>query len=164
MAALLTYSAQAWLASLVMGYDAHLAWGSGDPAWPSNPDLIPAPSLTATALEAEVGRRQATTVSYCLPDNLGPIETPEGNFSATETPSPHLYFRFSFEPDEAVGQTIREWAIFLGTTKAAGVSPGKFYLTPAEVDDPGQLLVIERGAPIVRAVTTRQFFDLVVRL
>lgn len=164
MTALLTQSGQAWLASLVVGFDAHLAWGSGDPTWSTNPDLIPAPPLDATSLVAEIGRRQATTVAYCTPDEDGPIETPDGNYTTSGSPTPWLYFRFSFETNEAVGSTIREWAIFLGTTKMPGVAAGKFYLTPAEVDDPGNLLVIERGAPIVRAVTTRQFFDLVVRL
>jgi hypothetical protein len=36
------------------------------------------------------------------------------------------------------------------------------YLLPNQVQSPGTLLVIERNAPIVREVTTRQLFEFVV--
>ncbi|MEN9489701.1 MAG: hypothetical protein RJA63_150 [Pseudomonadota bacterium] len=159
MAAVLTTSGRIAIATAIKARTAHLAWGSGDAAWGSTP---PAPAANATALLAEVGRRKATLVDYCAPDANGAISVPEGKFSVSATPTNNLYFKFHFEFEEAVGSTIREQAIFLDTVAAAGVPAGQFYLAPAQVAQPGTLLVIERRAPIVREITTRQLFEFVV--
>lgn len=159
MAAILTKSGRIGLAASVKDRVAHLAWGSGNSQWGNTP---PPPSVDATALVAEIARRQATSVDYCEPDANGPIVLPEGAFVVTQQPTNHLYFRFFFEFEEGLGSVIREQAIFLDTVKAQGVPSGKFYLFPNEVGDPGRLLVIQRSAPIVREITTRQLFEIVV--
>ncbi len=159
MAAVLTTSGRIAIATAIKARTAHLAWGSGDVSWGNNP---PAPPANATALLAEVGRRKATQVDYCAADVAGAISVPEGKFSVSATPTNNLYFKFHFEFEEAVGSTIREQAIFLDTVAAGGVPSGQFYLAPAEVAQPGTLLVIERRAPIVREITTRQLFEFVV--
>lgn len=159
MAAVLTTSGRIAIATAIKARTAHLAWGSGDAAWGNTP---PAPPANATALLAEVGRRKATLVDYCAPDANGAISVPEGKFSVSATPTNSLYFKFHFEFEEGVGSTIREQAIFLDTVLAAGVPSGQFYLAPAEVGQPGTLLVIERRAPIIREITTRQLFEFVV--
>jgi len=159
MAAVLTTSGRIAIATAIKARTAHLAWGSGDVSWGNNP---PAPPANATALLAEVGRRKATLVDYCAPDTNGAISVPEGKYAVSATPTNNLYFKFHFEFEEAVGSTIREQAIFLDTVLAGGVPSGQFYLTPAQVAQPGTLLVIERRAPIVREITTRQLFEFVV--
>lgn len=158
-AAPLTIAGRSAIAKGIKAMPAHLAWGTGDPLWGDNP---PPPALNATALLAEVGRRQATLVSFCTPDEDGPISVTEGRFSITETPTPHLYFKFHFDFEDGVGETIRELGIFLETVAATGVPVGQFYLTPAQVADPGILLAGERRAPIVREITTRPLFEYVV--
>jgi hypothetical protein len=159
MAAVLTTSGRTAIATAIKARTAHLAWGSGDPSWGNTP---PAPPANATALLAEVGRRKATLVDYCAPDANGSISAPEGKFSISATPTNNLYFKFHFEFEEGVGSTIREQAIFLDTVAAVGVPAGQFYLTPVQVAQPGTLLVIERRAPIIREITTRQLFEFVV--
>jgi hypothetical protein len=159
MAAILTTSGRVAIATAIKARTAHLAWGSGDAAWGNTP---PEPAANSTALLAEVGRRKASQVEYCVSDINGAISLPEGRFTITSTPTNNLYFRSHFEFSEAVGSTIREQAIFLDTVAAAGVPAGQFYLTPAQVAQPGTLLVIERRAPIVREITTRQLFEFVV--
>jgi hypothetical protein len=161
MAAILTTSGRIGLAASVKARVAHLAWGIGNPAWGNTP---PPPPVDASTLVSEVGRRQATSIDYCLPDNAGPIVVPDGRFVVTQTPTNHLYFRFFFEFEEGLGSVIREQAIFLDTVKAPNVPAGKFYLAPSEVADPGRMLVIQRSAPIVREITTRQLFEIVVTL
>ena len=118
--------------------------------------------MSDTALVAEVGRRKATQVEYVVPDANGVIEVPQGKYSISATPTLALYFKFFFDFADGVGETIRERAIFLDTVAAAGVPAGQFYLTPAQVQNPGTLLVLERNAPIVREITTRQLFEFVV--
>jgi hypothetical protein len=159
MAPILTISARVALATYVKARTAHLAWGAGDVAWGSNP---PAPAPSATALVAEIARRKATLVDYCAPDASGDISVPEGKFAVSATPTRNLYFKFHFEFDEGIGATIRETAIFLDTVMAAGVPVGQFYLTPAQVAQPGYMLLHERRAPIVRQSTTRELFEFVV--
>lgn len=159
MAAVLTTSGRIAIATAIKARTAHMAWGTGDAAWGTTP---PDPPANATALVAEVARRKAQEVRFCQPDNAGTIYVPEGRFTVTDTPTRYLYFRFNFEFDEAVGSTIREQAIFIDTVAAAGVPSGQFYLTPAQVANPGTLLVVQRPAPILRAVTTRQQFENVV--
>ena len=159
MAAILTTSGRIAIATAIKARTAHMAWGSGDAAWGNTP---PAPPANSTALLAEIARRKATQVEYCAPAVNGAISVPEGKFDISATPTNNLYFKFHFEFEEAVGSTIRETAIFLDTVAAVGVPAGQFYLAPAEVAQPGTLLVIERRAPIIREITTRQLFEFVV--
>jgi hypothetical protein len=137
----------------------HMAWGNGDVSWGTSP---PTPDVTDTALLAEVGRRQATQVSFCVPDSGGSITVPNGIFEISATPTSNLYFRFFFEFGDAVGQTIREQAIFLNTVRNVGVSPSLAYLTPAQISNPGRILVLQHSNPILREATTRQLFEFVV--
>lgn len=159
MAAILTLSGRTAIATAIKARTAHMAWGSGNAAWGSTP---PSPAVSDTALVAEVGRRKATQVEYVVPDANGVIEVPQGKYSISPTPTLALYFKFFFDFADGVGETIRERAIFLDTVAAAGVPAGQFYLTPAQVQNPGTLLVLERNAPIVREITTRQLFEFVV--
>jgi hypothetical protein len=160
MAAILTLSGRTAIAEAIKASAAvHLAWGNGDVSWGSNP---PSPPTSATALLAEVGRRQATEVSFCTPAVGGTITVPQGTFNVSATPTSNLYFKFFFDFADGVGQTIREQAIFLNTVRATGVASGLQYLTPAQISDPGRMIVLQRTSPILREVTTRQLFEFVV--
>lgn len=159
MAAILTLSGRTAIATAIKARTAHMAWGSGLASWGSTP---PSPDTSATALVAEVARRKASQVEYVVPDASGAIVVPSGSYSISTTPTLALYFKFFFDFSEGVGSTIREQAIFIDTVAAAGVPAGQFYLLPAQVQSPGTLLVIQRSAPIVRDITTRQLFEFVV--
>lgn len=160
MAAILTHSGRVANAASIKARSAHhLAWGTGDPTWGNTP---PSPPANSTALLAEIGRLKATQVDYCLPVTNGPISIPEGNYEVTATPTNNLYFKFHFEFADAVGSTIRETGIFLDTVAAAGVPVGQVYLLPAQVANPGTMLVIERRPPILREITIRQLLEFVV--
>lgn len=148
------------IATAVKARTAHLAWGTGNPVWGNGDPPPPLPN--ATALLAEVGRRRSTQVEFCTPDPNGPISVAEGKFAITSTPTRNLWYRFHFDFEDGVGSTIRETAIFVDTVAAAGVPVGQFYLLPAQVGDPGRLLIIEQRPPIVRAITTREDLEFVV--
>lgn len=159
MAAILTTSGRIAIATAIKARTAHMAWGSGDPAWGNTP---PDPAANSAALVAEIARRKANQVEYCVPAVNGTVSVPEGRFNISATPTNNLYFKFHFEFEDAIGSTIRETAIFLDTVLASGVPTGQFYLLPAEVAQPGTMLVIQRRAPITRQITTRQLFEFVV--
>jgi hypothetical protein len=160
MSAILTRSGRVAIAEAIKAAPAvHLAWGSGDASWGTTP---PSPQTTATALLNEIGRRQAVEVRFATPNPTGLITVPNGTFDVTDTPSPALYFRFFFEFGDAVGQTIREQAIFVNTVRNNGVSPALAYLTPDQISNPGRLIVLQHSSPILREATTRQLFEFVV--
>jgi hypothetical protein len=156
---ILTDSGRVAIATAVKARTAHLAWGSGDPAWPTTP---PDPPGNATALLAEVARRKANQVEFAVADPAGAIIVPNGRFNISATPTQHLYFKFQFEFTDAATSTIRELAIFMDTVAAAGVPSGQWYLLPAEVASSGPMLAIERRQAIIRSATTRQLFEIVV--
>ena len=137
----------------------HLAWGSGDPDWDTTPV---AESITETALVNEVGRRAATSVSYCEPDEAGEIIVPNGRFAESATPTNHLFLRFNFDFADAPLASIREIGIFIGTTINAGLPPGQLYFLPADLLTPGTLLALERIPKITRSTAVRQSFEFVL--
>lgn len=140
----------------------HLAWGSGSVGWGDTP---PAEDVNAVALLAEVGRLEATAVEFVVPDVAGVIELNFGNFTVSATPTRYLYLDFHFGFDDGAAETIREVAVFVGTTKEVGVPGGQVYLLPADVDESGSLLIVEHQAPaIVRANTNRERFQYVITL
>jgi hypothetical protein len=159
MAAILTTSGRIAIATAIKARTAHLAWGTGDAGWGNTP---PAPPSNASALLAEIGRRKSRSIDFVTPNANGDIVVPEGKFSISATPTNILCFDFFFDFEDGVGSTIREQAIFLDTVAAGGVPVGQYYLEPADIANPGVLLVIQRTAPIIRELTTRQRFQFVV--
>lgn len=159
--AILTNSGRIAMAESVKARPIHLAWGSGDAAW----DVTPVPEgVDNVALVAEVGRRIATSVRYCVPDVAGEIVVPTGRFRETVEKQRHLYMKFNFDFTDAETATIRELAVFVGTTTDPDLPSGQMYFEPADIVDPGVLLVIERITKFTRSPSVRQAFEFVVTI
>ena len=160
--AILTTIGRAALAEAVRARALHLAWGEGDPEWDSAG--VP-PLLSDTALVAELGRAQVKAAGFAVPAELGVIITPTGNYDLVTGPTNNLYLRFDFGYLDAADKLIRELGLFMDTTLVAGLPLGQSYFLPAEVDDPGILVAVERfAAPLVRSTLTRQQFEFVLTL
>lgn len=138
----------------------HLAWGEGDGEW----TVVPEEDIQASSLMNEVGRRIIDEVVFCEGDENGLLVTPTGRFSATETPTNQLYFHCTFDFEDASTETIRELGIFIGTEVAEECPPGQRYFVPAELTNPGILLVCENTVPLIRTNSTREAFSFVVTL
>lgn len=157
--AILTNSGRIAMAISVKAQPIHLAWGSGSAAW----DAAPSPeSIESTALQAEIGRRKATYVAYCEPDDDGEIIVPTGKFTESATPTKHLYMRFAFDFTDAPTSTIRELAVFVGSQTNPSLPAGQMYFEPSQVTDTGTLLVIEHIQKFDRSASVRQTFEFVV--
>lgn len=138
----------------------------------SSPDTItivytvdtPAESMQATSLMNEVGRRVMDEVCFCEGDPDGLLVTPNGRFSATETPTNQLYFHCTFDFEDASTETIRELGIFIGTEIDSACPPGQRYFLPSQITHPGILLVVENTVPLIRTAATREAFSFVVTL
>jgi hypothetical protein len=138
----------------------HLAWGTGDGEWQTAPDE----NIFASSLMNEVGRRIMGEVVFCEGDENGLLTTPTGRFSAKEYPTNQLYFHCTFDFEDSSTEIIRELGIFIGTEVDPECPPGQRYFVPAEVANPGILLVCENTVPLIRTAATREAFSFVVTL
>lgn len=156
--AILTNSGRSELVRSLQEQPLFMAWGRGDGKW----ETAPAESMDSTDLIDAVGFRKATQVSYCTPDADGPIEVTSGKFSLTDEQTRHLYLQFRYDYDDAIGETIREIAIFLNTQTKADLPEGQKYFPIDEVTDAGQILLLENYRPLQRDTGVRESFDFVV--
>lgn len=158
---ILVNSGRAAIAEILRSYPVHLAWGTGQAAWDNAP--VPEP-LTAVALVTEIGRRAASQVLFCQPDSNGDIVVPNGTFGIVAEPTRYLYCKFLFDYADGVGADIRELGVFLNTTIKASVPSSKTYFSPADIESPGKLFLLERISKLRRESTVRQQFEYVVQL
>lgn len=156
--AILPKSGRVVIADSIVARPIHLAWGSGDGSW-----VTPPPEdNNATALTAELARRTATEVGYVTPSPTGEITLPSGRYARSVTPTNHLYVRTQFDFEDGQDSTIREIGVFVGTEVQGGLPMGQQYFTPGQIVNPGRLLHIEHLAPIIRMLTIRESFEIVV--
>jgi len=173
--ATLTKSGRASIASAIAAQPLHFAWGSGEEAWDNDPDgeHLKISLVNAVALNNELGRRAITATGYVTPDQEGEIAIPVGRrptgevdvarYRAVLEPTPFLYLRVNFDYADASNQIIREVAVFMGTQTKEGLPPGQRYFTPADIEDAGRLLAIQRLDPVIpRSPAVRQTFEFVL--
>lgn len=156
--AILTTSGRIAIAKAIQNENIHLAWGSGDPSWDTTPAQEP---LSATGLVTEVGRRKASVVGYCTPDDQGEIITTNGRFQPSQTPTQYLFFRFAFDFTDGGEATIRELGVFVGTVTDPDLPSGQMYFLPGQIVSPGTLLLIERITAVPRSPSVRTTYETV---
>jgi hypothetical protein len=168
--AILTQSGRAAMAAAIAALPIHLAWGTGDPAWDSDPQPE---STLDTALINEIGRRTLTLWQFVTPDENGAITVNDVDDPAIQqsfAPSPgnaptnHLYLLFNFDFNDAPAATIREIGVFVSTVTNPELPPGTRYFTPDQIDDPGILLALERIPFFNRQPSVRQTFEQVITI
>lgn len=148
------------LASAIAAQPLYLAWGRGLPAWDAAPEAEP---TTAAALVDEIGRRLVTAVQYVVPHAEGEIELPDGSrYTASAQPSKWLHARWTFDYQDAAGETMRELGVFIGATLVEGLPAGQRYFTAAQVLEPGELYTLERFEATTRSASTRQVQEFVL--
>ncbi len=157
--AILTETGRTELTKYIASTQIYLGWGRGDPLWQSTP---PEGSVDQFELEDIVGYRKAKQIKYCQPDNNGIISVPHGQYSLSKTPTHHLFCEFSFDFEDALGETIRELGLMVGTQAKVNVPSGKHYLLPEEVENKGTLLLVENRLPLFRDQGVRETFEFVI--
>lgn len=122
----------------------------------------PNPSVTATGLSDEIGRRLVDEVEFAVEDENGAIAAPTGRFSVSVNPTRHLYVRTRFDFADASDQVIREQALFVGTVTDGALPPGQRYFEGAEVTDAGIMLLLQNSPALIRQPTSRETYEFVV--
>ena len=157
--AILVTSGRTAIADTIRDSTIFMGWGSGLAAWDTN---FVIEQTSKTQLVTPVGFRRLTESAFCTPDPNGTIVVPTGSFIVSQTPTNHLYLRFTFDFEDSPTAQIRESAVFLGTVTQAGLPLGQNYFSPAQVTNPGTMLVAENVPRINRTPATRETFEFVV--
>ncbi|GHT97207.1 hypothetical protein FACS1894126_0820 [Alphaproteobacteria bacterium] len=157
--AILTQSGRAAIAQSVKDQVIHIAWGQGDA---DSDDSIGSEDPMQTTLKSEVGRRIVDEVVFCVGDDDGELVTPTGRFSASEEPTNNLFIETTYDFEDASDHTIRELGLFVGTKTDPDLPVGQKYFLPADIIDPGILLLLEHSVPLIRTPATREKFCFVV--
>lgn len=125
----------------------------------------PTEATSSAALANEVGRRIATQVDFCTPNNAsGSIVVPTGRFDVSSTPTNNLYMRFVYDFADAAGEVIREQAVYIDTVTDVNLPSGQTYFDATDVTTQGTLLVIQHSPAITRLSSTRETFEFVITL
>lgn len=122
----------------------------------------PPESIGQTALLREVGRRVVDEVHFVAADPEGEIVVPTGRYRISSNPTNHMFVRVRFDFEDASTSTIREQGLFVGTQTDPALPLGQKFFIPAQITDPGILLVLQNSVPIVRQPSTRETFEFVV--
>lgn len=125
----------------------------------------PPESIGQTVLLREVGRRVVDEVHFVAADPEGEIVVPTGRYRISVDPTNHLFIRVRFDFEDAATSVVREQGLFVGCAtdpELLSVAPGQKFFIPAQITDPGILLVLQNSVPIVRQPSTRETFEFVV--
>lgn len=136
-------------------------------------DTPPIESADTTELLDELGKATESYKSYVYPVDIPDIELAtkgveydiewNGNFwKYSTTPTRFLYLMFKIESDIIPIEIIRQIAIYQNPVIKAGVPDGTKFYTPADLDDPGTIIMYENVKPITRTSNTREIFDFVL--
>lgn len=148
MTAILPDSGRAAIAAAMQPNSFMIAVGRGLAAWDAVP--VPVPNNIA-ALTDEVAWHRSRGVDYVTPDAAGIYATPGGGtWSVSVTPTRYLMVRFKLDFADLTGETLREAAVYLGTTVAGSVPAGQFLVDPADITDKGTLFLADRFDAVVR--------------
>ena len=122
----------------------------------------PPEPIGQTALLREVGRRVVDEVHFVAADPEGEIVVPTGRYRLVAEPTNHLFIRVRFDFEDAATSVVREQGLFVGTQTDPALPIGQKFFIPAQITDPGILLVLQHSVPIVRQPSTRETFEFVV--
>lgn len=157
--AILTTSGRVAMAKAIAEQPIYMCWGKGNETWPTDP---PQEGVEQIGLLDPVGYKKHTTVSFCEPNLAGEIVHPSGRYSLTQVPTRHLHFRFIFDQEDGLGETIRELGVMIGTVSSLGLPEGQTYFSPTEIEDAGLLLFLEHRAPLYIGEGVRESFEFVI--
>lgn len=115
-----------------------------------------------TALVEEIARRVPTRKEYVLEDPNGGIVANDTTWSVVTYPTRHMYLQFKFDATEGVGQIIHQLGIFTDSVVKETVPIGKMYLLPADLDDTGNLYMIDNIEPFSRFAGKREIVEFVI--
>ena len=153
---IITDSGRSAVAQAVKDQRLYMAWGNGDENW----DEAKSPEdELSIRLVNEVGRKTLFRSLFVYPDDAGELViSEESRYAISTSPTKYLYLEFDFDFRDGAGESIREIGIFMGGKIKEGLPPGQSYFTPADVIDPGTLLMLEHREKVLERTTSERCF------
>ena len=138
------------LAKALAAMPAYFAWGRGNGAW-QEPPAVP----TTGAMQNEIGRCLVTVKEFVTPATADDYTytVPGADvglllyYKKSAVPTPWLYVQANFGFFDADGETVRECALYFGTTVKPDTPPGHRYINAAQVETPGDMYCLEYRKP-----------------
>ena len=158
--AIVTIKGRAGMAKSVKNSQLHIAWGTGNPEWTTSDKFTEDPERTE--LFREIGRRVVDDIQYVVSDDEGLIVTNTGRWTLVDYPTNNLLITAEFDQPDGNGYTIREFGLFLNTVVKEELPIGQRYFLPTDLEDPGELLMLENCVPLIRTGNTRHSCSFVV--
>lgn len=144
----------------------HLAWGKTPVGYDvtnwSAGQTPPVEDANAVELLEEVGRRPTTYKAYVTEDVNGTIVANGLKWAESITPTRNVYLQFKFDASDASAEVIRQFALFHGTVVKPATPVGKSFLSLTDLDETGNLFMVENIQPISRNATTREIYEIVI--
>jgi len=146
-------------AEILLSLPIYVAVGRGLPAWDNAAEPEP---TNAISLTDEIGRRLATQVQFVVPAAAGEVETPQGNYTASAVPTKWVHVRMVLGFEDAIGETIRETAVYYGCEPKPGLPAGQRFFTPQQFAKNGRIkLLNHERVKLVRDAGIRETFEYV---
>jgi len=137
-----------------------LAWGDlplGE-EWDRVP---PTEDVNATELIAEVGRVKYLAKEYVVADTTGVLDVDGIKWSISTNPTKYIYLKFQFDQTMNSDSAIFQLGLFTDVVPVAG-KEAETYLLPADIDDIGNIVLIENQAVVYRNSATKEVFEFVI--
>lgn len=150
---------KATLVSSLLDGELAIVIGRGNVNWGSTP---PTPTKTSTSLIDPIGLLKSVHQNYVVSDDNGSIQSSNGSrWEISVNPTQHLYITGLLDFDDAAGEVIREYAIYLNPTIDDAVLPGEKYVPLGQVTDLGQLIGVKNIHPITRVVSRQTIGEII---
>lgn len=148
------------LAKEMFDEDFRLAWGSLPTGtdWGNNPDPE---DLESTELILEVGRIVSQVKEYVVQDVNGVLLIDGIKWSVSVEPTKFVYLKFVFEQDMNSSDAIYQLGLFTNTIPSTGHESDD-YLQPVNIDNIGEIVLLENQPVVYRNSATREIFEYVI--
>lgn len=122
-----------------------------------------AEDVDATSLITPLGFRPVTETDFVFEDPAnGTIQLTSGRYSISNTATPELYTRTSYDYEDGSGSTIRELALYMDCQVAGGLPQGQQYFTPLQMASQGIMVAVQHIPPLTRTDAIKQTFEFVL--
>jgi len=148
------------LAEAMFAKDYWLAWSDvpDGSEWAGTP---PAEDTSAINLLSEVGRIKNLVKEYVVLDEAGIIEVDNLKWTVSGIRTKYIYLKFTFDQTHNSTDEIYQLGLFTDVVPSPGFETEE-YIQPVNLDDEGNLILVENQPVLYRNSATRETYEYVI--
>ncbi len=156
----LTETGHISLAEVMFAKEFWLAWGDvpDGQEWLDTP---PTEDTSSIELLAEVGRIKNLVKEYVILDENGVIEVDNLTWTISASRTKYIYLKFTFDQTQNSTDEIYQLGLFTDVVPSVGHEADE-YLQPTNIDDEGNILLIENQPVLFRNSATRETYEYII--